>query len=69
MERWWTRPLRLSPSWTTWAAMYGLDAGTVAVATSHDAAALNSADIVVQDLTRCAVDLQADHLVLTAIST
>jgi len=41
-------------------------ARTVAVATSHDAAELTSADIVVQDLTRCTVELQADHLVLTA---
>lgn len=41
-------------------------ARTVAVATSHDAAELAGADIVVPDLTRCAVALHADHLVLTA---
>jgi mannitol-1-/sugar-/sorbitol-6-phosphatase len=39
---------------------------TVAVATSHDGGELSSADIVVQDLTRCALELQADHLVLRA---
>ena len=48
------------------AAGQAAGARTVAVATSHDAAELSSADIVVQDLTRCAVELQADHLVLTA---
>jgi mannitol-1-/sugar-/sorbitol-6-phosphatase len=48
------------------AAGQAAGARTVAVATSHDAAQLSSADIVVQDLTRCAVELQGDHLVLAA---
>jgi sugar-phosphatase len=48
------------------AAGQAAGARTVAVATSHDVAELSSADIVVRDLTRCAVELQADHLVLTA---
>jgi len=41
-------------------------ARTVAVATSHDGAELRGADIVVQDLTRCAVELRTDHVVLSA---
>jgi mannitol-1-/sugar-/sorbitol-6-phosphatase len=41
-------------------------AWTVAVATSHDGAELRGADIVVQDLTRCAVELRTDHVVLSA---
>ena len=48
------------------AAGQAAGARTVAVATSHDATQLSSADIVVQNLTRCAVELQTDHLALTA---
>lgn len=41
-------------------------AWTVAVATSHDRAELRGADVVVPDLTRCAVELRTDHVVLSA---